>query len=109
MSLPEKPWPKISNSGSVRPMTQAMARISTRRGTSAMMMPSRCAVCALLLRQLADEHGDEHQIVDAEDDFERGQRQQAEPDIGIQQPVHRRVVSTFALFGAERRMNEIAF
>ncbi len=43
---------------------------------------------ALVVRQLVGQDGDEDDVVDAEDDLERRQRQQRDPDLGVQQQVH---------------------
>ena len=43
---------------------------------------------ALLGWQAVGEDGDEHQVVDAEDDLEHDQRGQAQPDRRIHQPFH---------------------
>ena len=42
----------------------------------------------LLLRQFAGENGNEHDGVDAQDELEHGELQQADPDFGIGEPVH---------------------
>ena len=43
---------------------------------------------ALILGQLVGEDGDEDDVVDAEHDLERGQRQQRDPDLGVRQQFH---------------------
>ncbi len=44
---------------------------------------------ALLLPQLPGQDGDEHDVVDAEDDFKDGQRAERDPSFGAGDPVER--------------------
>ena len=88
MSRHEKLRPNSSKTGCVSPTIQAIEPSSASRVISANAKPDLARPVLAFRRQPSGKNGDEHQIVDAENDFERGERQQAGPDLGIAQPIH---------------------
>ena len=95
--LPEKPWPNSSNSGSVKPMTQAIASSRSRRGTSAMMMPRLRARGCWSFGSLPTSTAMNTRLSMPSTTSSAGQRQQAQPDLRISQPFHGSLVPVAAL------------
>ena len=78
----EKPCPASDITGSVRRMSQAIEPSSASRVANAKARPTLRAP-ALRARQAARQQRQEHQVVDAKDDFQRDEAEEASPDVGI--------------------------
>ena len=78
-----RPWRPRSNTGAVRPTSQAIAESRTSRMTSARLMPTRRARVPVRLGQLVRQDRDEDQIVDAEHDLEHDQGGERGPGRGL--------------------------
>ena len=76
-SRPEKPCPNAWKSGWVSRMIQVSERSSRMRMPIAPASPIVRAAVLLVFRQLADEDRDEDDVVDAKNDFEEGEGEQA--------------------------------
>ena len=87
MSCQEIDWPNIVTSGSDRPTSQVSVNSSRMRKTSASDRPRRRACVGLRLGQARHQDGDEHDIVDAEHDLERAQRDERGPGMRIGQKI----------------------
>ena len=70
---------QVVTTGSVRPMSQVSENSSAIRPSSASARPIWRAAALLMLGQPAGDDRQEDQVVDAEHDLQRGQRQQAGP------------------------------
>ena len=90
MSRPEISWPNTSNNGVVSPITHEMPSSSRIRITIASPSPTLRASRLLVGGELAGQDRDEHDVVDAEHDLERGERDERQPDVGVAEPIHRR-------------------
>ena len=77
------PCPAIVNSGVVSRMIQVRDSSSTMRVTIARARPRRRAA-PLRSGQPPDEDRDEDDVVDAEDDLERGEGDQRDPGLGVE-------------------------
>ena len=77
-SRPETPRPSTEKSGAVSPMIQVIASSRPMRMPSASESPSRRAQRLLVRRQPADQDGEEDDVVDAEDDLHRRQRDEGD-------------------------------
>ncbi len=69
-------------------MIQAIDASSARRRQHRQRQTEPARRIPPVLRQPADQDRDEHEIVDAEHDLERGQRHETCPDLRIGQPLH---------------------
>ena len=87
-SRPEISLPKTVKSGAVSRMIHAIDSSSTMRITIAASRPVRRACGLLRRRQLARQNRDEDDVVDAENDFEKRQRDQREQTVGGQKRIH---------------------
>ena len=78
-SRPEISWPTMSmrNSGAVMPMIQESMNSRPTRMNIARNRPIMPRLALLLRRQLVDQDRDEDDVVDAEHQLERGERQEA--------------------------------
>ena len=69
----------MENSGSTSPIIHASESSSEDPHRHGEPQPEAAREVALLLRQAADQDGDEDDVVDAEDDFQCRQRHQGDP------------------------------
>ena len=81
------------NSRPRQAMIELSEASSSTRKINASDRPMARARCDRFASSRAVSTRDEHQVVDAEHDFERGQRQQRRPGIGIGQKCEHRQVS----------------
>ena len=95
-SRPESSWSRIVTMGSVSLMIHDSENSSMMRVNMASVRPT-VAARPLPLRQLAGEDRDENDVVDAEDDFERGEGEERDPDVQRTNPIQRRYVSLSTL------------
>ena len=76
------------NHGCVSRVSHTMENSSAMRVSIANASPLMRADFALLLRQPPDQDRDEDDVVDAEDDLERGQRDEGEPRLRVGEQLH---------------------
>ena len=69
-------------------MIQAIDRSSSDAHHHRAAEPERPPALLLLFRELADQDGNENDVVDAEDDFEKRQRDEREQAVGGEKGIH---------------------
>ena len=87
MSRHEKPWPKAKNTGWLSAMIQLRTSSSAMRKISARLRPTVPGAVGLLLGELADQHRDEDDVVDAEHHLHDRQGGKRDPGVRVEQQV----------------------
>ncbi len=82
-SRPEISVPVMVNSGAVRPTSQESVKQQAHAHEHGQEQADAARSLALGGWQLVHQDGNENDVVDAEHQLERGQREEGDPDLGI--------------------------